>query len=675
MTTSRDNHNSQVTAGRRAEPTGSQQTRRRWLRLAIALPVLIGASLVTVGCRPLPPVIPLPTVIPQPSRTPSAEPSTAVSPTASADPTLPTTAGSLPVGQARYAIPAGAVFVDQATGSDSNNGTVSAPKRTIRKALEQARGGTVVVRAGNYFETVLINEQYMAGSTIQNYPGEAVWLDGSTPVSGWTAATGAAGRSVWRARWTVNLDASPTYTRGVADNTAEGWAFVNPDRPMAAHPDQVWLGGRELTEVATLAEVGPGTFWIDDAADQLYLGSNPAGQEVRATGIPEGAPTVTSTKGPFAGTYQRAIAVQIATKNVTIRGLGVRRYGTSVPDMGTIRIDGLGSQGPVENPAAHVLDWGRGARLENLVVEDNATQGVSAGAADVSLVNLTARNNGLAGVSAGYADNLRLLRVVATGNNTEQFNHAPVAAGVKITRLRDAVISDSSFDNNNSTGLWLDESAVGVTITGNTMRGNEADGLVVEISQSVIVANNIVTNNTWHGINVFNSALTKVWNNTIGANHINLVVQQDSRRPVAGIIDPRRPEAYCAGSAPQCVTYAATGVEIINNRLEAPVNQGLTWDDGYNTAVWWTSLRLQNNANSPVSKLELVVNGNDLAATPERRLVRWQPVSGGPATDYSDEASFRQATGQQRDAVVPISAEIAAAVDGLEVGQRVVGPV
>ena len=42
--------------------------------------------------------------------------------------------------------------------------------------------------------------------------------------------------------WTAQFDASPTFTFGAPDGTTAGWSFVNPQYPMAAHPDQVWIG-------------------------------------------------------------------------------------------------------------------------------------------------------------------------------------------------------------------------------------------------------------------------------------------------------------------------------------------------------------------------------------------------------------------------------------------------
>ncbi|HYC61477.1 MAG TPA: right-handed parallel beta-helix repeat-containing protein [Thermoanaerobaculia bacterium] len=67
-------------------------------------------------------------------------------------------------------------------GSDSNNGSLNAPFRTLTRATEGLRPGDVVnVRGGVYFETVQINVKGTAAEriTIRSYPGETAIFDGT----------------------------------------------------------------------------------------------------------------------------------------------------------------------------------------------------------------------------------------------------------------------------------------------------------------------------------------------------------------------------------------------------------------------------------------------------------------------------------------------------------------
>ena len=174
------------------------------------------------------------------------------------------TAGALPIGSSRYPVPTSQTVFVSPSGSDSARGSVSAPVRTIKRALVLApTGGTVVLRS---WDLPRVRHREQKTVTIQNYPGEAVWLDGAQTVTGWVADG-----SVWRkAGWNHVFDHSPTFTSGQADGTAS-WKFVNPAHPMASHPDQLWVNGVAMTQVGSKAQVRPGTFFYDEAGQEPLL--------------------------------------------------------------------------------------------------------------------------------------------------------------------------------------------------------------------------------------------------------------------------------------------------------------------------------------------------------------------------------------------------------------------
>lgn len=78
-----------------------------------------------------------------------------------------------------------------ADGNDSNNGSVSAPLKSINLALSKALAGdTVFVRAGTYYDRINFNSSGLLGKniTLKAYPGERPLIDGSqTTASGWMA--------------------------------------------------------------------------------------------------------------------------------------------------------------------------------------------------------------------------------------------------------------------------------------------------------------------------------------------------------------------------------------------------------------------------------------------------------------------------------------------------------
>lgn len=414
-----------------------------------------------------------------------------------------------------------ATIVVSPRGGDAARGA-SGQTRSIQAAIDQAASGdTVVVRGGTYHETVTVP----AGKdiTLTAAPGERVWLDGSEPVTSWQRAT-----EGWvHHGWTVTFDHSPTYTWGAPDGTDPDWSFVNPAHPMAAHPDQVWVDGRAQEQVSSRAELRPGTFFVDEGSDDLLLGSDPSGRTV------------------LASTLAKALSVRAA--GTTIAGIGVRRFAPSVPHMGAVT---------VEAP---------GVTLERMVVRDNATTGLFVAAAGAELDRVAVRGNGMLGLGATYADGIRVLGLVSRRNNTELFNAAPVAGGVKIDRTRGILVSGADIRHNAASGLWFDESARDITVLDSTIRDNARHGLSLEISAGATVADNVIAGNDGFGIKVNDTSDVAIWNNTIVDNDRPVNIVQDDRDandPNTPGHDPRDPVP-----APG-MTWINGPVEVHNNLLD-----------------------------------------------------------------------------------------------------------
>lgn len=393
-------------------------------------------------------------------------------------------AGSVPVGQASYPVPGGAIFVSPG-GSDTNSGSQSAPVRTIARAVALApSAGTVVLRGGRYNENVTITKQV----TIQNYPGEAAWMDGSIPVSNWTASG-----TQWTASWNKRFDASPTFVAGAADSSDAFYQWLRADYPMAAHPDQVFVDGTQLKQVSSASKVTASSFYYDEAASRLVLGVNPSGHTVEATSTSK--------------------ALTIRGAGTTIRGIGIRRFATSVPQMGAVTVE-----------APNVT-------LENVVLLDIATDGVSTLSSNTRFSKVTAQSCGLLGFHANLARDVTFDSVKATLNNSENFNIAPVSGGAKISRTRGVVVKNSDFSGNNGPGFWADMSVYSGTLNNNTFNDNVGDGVFLEISSTFKVVDNFMLRNGDNGIMVNNTNNVQLWNNTIiGSGGRPVEIAQDTRR-------------------------------------------------------------------------------------------------------------------------------------------------
>jgi trimeric autotransporter adhesin len=504
-------------------------------------------------------------------------------------------AGAAPLGTTSYAAPSGAVYM-ATSGSDSNGGTSGRPVATLARALALApSGGTVVVRGGTYHQgNLAINKPV----TVQSYPGEAVWFDGSSGLGGF-AASG----SVWSAPYSYVFDHSPTYSSGVADNSAQYWAFVNKSYPMASYPDMLWINGREQRQVGALGSVVPGTFYVDTAKHRVYVGSSPAGS------------VSVSSLQQF---------LRISSTGVTLRGIGIRRYADSVPKMGALVV------------------YGTRARLENVFIDDNATQGVAIGATGSTLSHVTAIGNGMLGIQAVYADGITIDHVVANANNDEHFNTSPVSGGIKITRSRGIVVRNSVLSDNLGQGVWADESSYNITIVDNDASNNLAAGIFVELSDVGTIANNVSTGNKDAGIRVQNSGHFQIWNNTLGRNYHDVYMVMDTRRQTnlgQSGHDPRQklPDM----SVPWITQYNA----IHNNILDNSTGTAVLLVEDYSKTLSAESMHITTSHNAYVRA----------SASSPGRLVSWSAGGGRSTNAYATLAAFQAAKGQEGGSVFATS--------------------
>ncbi|MHA7239310.1 right-handed parallel beta-helix repeat-containing protein [Arthrobacter sp. TMS1-12-1] len=527
---------------------------------------------------------------------PEADPATGAEP-----PDRRTGAGSAPLGSTAYAIPDDALFVSR-SGSNSARGTRHSPLRTIKAAVRRAVSGqTIVVRAGSYHEQVKIPTTKRI--TLQSYPGEEVWLDGSRRVRGFEPE----GRTFVAEGWTVEFDASPTYARGRADGTTPGWTFVNDERPMASHPDQVWIDGEPQRQVGSPEDVAPGSFFVDYDSDRLVLGSDPSGKQVRASAL--------------------AKAISIQSGGSAVRGIGVRRFAPSVPSMGAVTVESSGIS------------------IENVVIEQTSTTGLAVSGPDARLKGITLTGNGMLGASATYADGLSVIDLKVTDNNTEGFNPSPVAGGFKIGRTRTVRVQDSLFEANEGTGLWFDESVEDMTVSGNDVIGNSAHGISVEISARAVIADNVVAENEGSGLKINNTSDVEIWNNSFIGNGRAINIVQDSRRAADGETPGHDPRRLLPDPS---MTWINGPVAVRNNVLADATGDCLLCVEDY-------------SEESSAEDMGVTTAGNvfhRVSGSSPAWLVVWSRGAGDPAV-YPTLGSFRTATGQATHDLELIGVEVA----------------
>jgi hypothetical protein len=86
-------------------------------------------------------------------------------------------------------------------GNDSSTGTLEQPFATVQHGLNQLLAGdTLILRAGNYHESVTVARSGTASApiTLADYPGETATLIGAQPVTGpWAIYAGSIYKTPW----------------------------------------------------------------------------------------------------------------------------------------------------------------------------------------------------------------------------------------------------------------------------------------------------------------------------------------------------------------------------------------------------------------------------------------------------------------------------------------------
>jgi hypothetical protein len=487
--------------------------------------------------------------------------------------------GALPIGAASYSTVGTPTYAAPAAlgGSDSNAGTIGSPKLTINAACAAvASGGTVIIRGGTYRETVGLPNRTM---TIQNYPGEEVWLVGSRIVSGSGTAGWTSSLNGSTPQWVTDYNYNPTSASGVQYSGRDTVEASSGNTNLASWPDQVWIDRVPQKQVATRNECITGCFWVEgpttatprQAAPRLYIGTDPTGKVVEVTA------------------RQDALVTAQTTAAVTIRGIGVRDYGNHLSWQGTVRI----RAGSVATPSL----------VENCEFHNMAGIGMTAKADGTMVKKCTGWRNGQMGFhSDSMSDGLWEWNWLYDNNKwagTGKLFVGHAHGGMKTNITKNSTWRYNLFENNEAHGLWLDVFSDNAEIYGNISRDNANAGLFFEYSHTVIVAGNLCQRNG-NGIQVYGYE-ADIFNNTCEDNAgMQIYYYRGNRTPLDGTSFNTNPDpwpCYVEGqtilewSENACTAadtatggygfhpYHASGARVKNNICIAPATAGGTDDE------------------------------------------------------------------------------------------------
>ncbi len=517
---------------------------------------------------------------------------------ASAQTVHPRDLGGLLVPDSNYTIPAGALFVDAQNGSDTNHGTEAQPFATVAHAIAMAKaGGTIVLRAGTYRERLgTLNKRL----TLQAYPHEQVWLSGSVIVNGWAQdLTDRPDGGAWvHTGWTTQ------FCETCFDPRA-----IDPAYPNAGLPDQAFMNGKPLKQVTSIAQVAPGTFYVDTANQALYVGDDPT------------QPNTTVE----ASTQVYALQLNSGASGSAILGIGVEHYSPYWNFTPT--------------PAMVIVNGASTITFDRDVFAYSASRGLSIYGPGSHVTNSWFVDNGYTGLHGNKADNVDVENNFVAGNNAEHFwagfSPAASASGVKFTTTANAVIRNNIFQDNHANGVWFDVSSYNPTIVDNLALRNERNGIYVEITAYGIVASNLSVDNGQAGIKLSGTTFVRVYNNTLADNlTYQLSVHDDGR------------DNTNAAQIAQGITWNTASNQLMNNILVAPAAGSI------GPLLYTEDLDKPKivDASTMITAIDGNVYGRANSHLPVA-LAAWTRVAPTPVTRFVNLAQLQAATGYDANSI------------------------
>lgn len=404
------------------------------------------------------------------------------------------------------------------TGSDSNEGSVIKPFKTISHAARIARAGDVVtVHEGTYRENVVPEN----GGTDDNHriiyqaaKGEKAVIKGSEVINNWQPVN----NNVWK----VIIPNSFFGQFNPYQDTIWGDWFGNKGR--IHHTGELYLNGKSLYEVETLAKVNDPKP-LADAVDSVgstytwYCESNNQNTTIWANfhGAKPNIELVEINARPAC-----FFPTKTGLNYITLRGFTISQ---AASQWAAPTAEQFGMIGP---------HWSKGWIIENNVISDSKCSGISLGKERTTGHNVwlgdmkkdgaihyievvfralkigwnkenigshIIRNNTIFNCEqTGICGSLGAVFSQITNNHIynihvkRQFNGAEMA-GIKIHASIDMLIKSNRIHNCNL-GLWMDWMAQGTRISSNLMYNNDMD-LFTEVDHGpILIDNNIMLANT-----------------------------------------------------------------------------------------------------------------------------------------------------------------------------------
>jgi hypothetical protein len=352
-----------------------------------------------------------------------------------------------------------AIYVDTVHGSDSNNGSQSAPLKTIGASVTMALnnnhssiGSKVIVNTGTYREAVVIDGSKKSTSlpiTFQAATNGTVFVSGSQLLSGWTVSSG--NSKIYEANWTYDFPICPPQAPPAP-----------AQQEIVLRPEMLIVNSVPLTQVLTLASMLPGTFYVDDTHKLIYA-YPPSGTNMTTATIETATlPNVLTVSGQ---------------SNLVFRGLTFQ-YTNSCPQSAAVLVGG--------NTTNILFDtdsflWNNAMGVDFTTVEEFTVQ------------NSVANYNGQIGFASHEVKNSLWQSNTANYNNWRGAQGAFYTwdtGGTKWMWDHDATYKNMVSNFNLANGVAWDTDNENVTFTGGVSAFNIVNGIQIEKTEGPFAVSN-----------------------------------------------------------------------------------------------------------------------------------------------------------------------------------------
>ncbi len=310
------------------------------------------------------------------------------------------------------------------------------PADSIQAALDRyGQGATICILGEHRLTSALLPK------TGQILIGEGAILNGTKPVTDWARSGG-----LWMASGQTQSFPDPLPNGSPCD--------LNP---MACQFEDLFRDDRPLIRVGSKDQLGPGKWYFDEAANQIFIADDPTGHQMEAS----------------------AAAVGIAgngADDVTVEGLVIEKFAW----MGIER-----------------------ARSGWKVLHDEFrwmhSHGFRLGGSGITVAHTYVHDNGNMGF-AGWASNSLFDQDELAHNNYLRFGRLGGywhAGAVKIIKSNRVLVRQNYSHDNLGDGWWFDWDNYRITIEANLFENNTRRGLSYEASFDAAIRNNSFRGNGW----------------------------------------------------------------------------------------------------------------------------------------------------------------------------------